>query len=391
MSGKIILKRGKEKPLRNHHPWIFSGAIQRVEEVSDGDTADVIAAGGEWLARASYNSRSQIAARVWTFTPDEQIDEVFFERRAVRALELRDRLRIGANEACRLIYAESDGLPGIIVDRYGDYLVVQFLTLGAERHNQEVTSILERMIKPRGIYERSDPDVLQKEGLATFVGVIAGEEPPDRIGIAENGFRFNVDVKEGHKTGFYLDQRTNRQLATQYMRGEVLNAFAYTGAFGVYAARGGARVTNLDASAPSLELARENFALNRVGEDAEFITGDVFEKLREYRAEGRRFDAVILDPPKFVQTRSQMERGLRGYKDINLLAFQLLRPNGFLVTFSCSGLVSADLFQKVVFGAAIDARRDAQIVEKLSQAADHPIALTFPESEYLKGLVVRAV
>ncbi|MBI4673720.1 MAG: class I SAM-dependent methyltransferase [Chloroflexi bacterium] len=401
MSGKIFLKRGKEKPLRHHHPWIFSGAIQRVENANDGDTVDVFDAGGEWLARAAYNARSQIAARVWTFERDEQIDREFFVRRIVGAKHLRTRLEeaidvVGANalplRAYRLVNAESDFLPGVVIDRYGEFLVAQFLTLGAELHKQTIAGVLQEQFGTRGIYERSDVDVRKKEGLQETTGVLWGAEPPGKIEIVENDLRFWVDVKRGHKTGFYLDQRVNRLRAVSYLMGDVLNVFAYTGAFGVYAAKiNNATVTNLDASASALELARENFALNGVAENAEFVTADAFEKLREYRGQGRKFDAIVLDPPKFVTSAANLERATRGYKDLNLLAFQLLNPNGFLITFSCSGLVSPDLFQKIVFGASVDAKRDAQIVEKLGQSPDHPIGLHFPEGEYLKGLILRVL
>lgn len=415
MTAKIFLKRGKEKPVLNHHPWIFSGAIARVENAQDGDTVDVFDAAGEWLARASYNSRSQIAARVWTFEHDEEIDRAFFDRRIERALEFRKslfqnqfpfspKMEIGfENTPIRLVNAESDFLPGVVVDRYNDFLVTQFLTLGAELHKKEIVDVLRELfpqdissvVRPppvviRGIYNRSDVDVRKKEGLEETTGVLSGEDPPDKIEIAENGLRFWVDVKRGHKTGFYLDQRVNRQRALPYLRGDVLNAFAYTGAFGVYAAKfNHAKVVNLDASASSLELARENFALNGVEENAEFIVADAFAKLREYRAQARKFDAVVLDPPKFATSQANLERATRGYKDLNMLAFQLLNPNGFLITFSCSGLVDGKLFQQIVFSAAVDAKRDAQILERLGQSPDHPIGLNFPEGEYLKGLVLQ--
>ncbi len=396
MAGKIFLKRGKEKPLLNHHPWIFSGAIARVEEASDGDEVDVYDAQGMWLARGSYNSRSQIAARVWTFASDEEIDREFFKRRLASSIGRRDEAVIGADNrssrlAYRLVNAESDGLPGLVVDRYDEFLVVQFLTLGVESYKAGFEDVLWELLKPRGIYERSDVDVRKREGLALVKGALRGEEPPGRIEIVEHGLYFYVDVKTGHKTGFYLDQRQNRRRAEPYLRGEVLNAFAYTGGFGVYSARAGAaQVLNVDTSGGSLNLARDNFALNGFEPCAEFSVGDAFEKLREFREQGRRFDAIVLDPPKFVSSRGRMESGLRGYKDINMLAFQLLRPGGYLVTFSCSGLVTPDLFQKVVFGAMRDADREGQIVEKLSQAPDHPISLAFHEAEYLKGLIVRA-
>ncbi len=402
MSGKLFLKRGKEKPLHNHHPWIFSGAIARVENANDGDTVEVYDAAGEWLARAAYNSRSQIAARVWTFERGEDIDDAFFRRRIERASEARKTLFQNLiqnslnfeldfeKSAIRLVNAESDFLPGIVIDRYSDYLVVQFLTLGAELRKKEIVGKLQEWFALRGVYERSDVEVRAKEGLKEVTGILLGQEPPDRIEIVENDLKFLVDVKRGHKTGFYLDQAVNRERAVQYLRGEVLNAFAYTGAFGVYAAkRNGAQVTNLDASASSLELARENFELNGVTANAEYVTADAFEKLRAYREQGRKFDAILLDPPKFATSRGNLERAARGYKDLNMLAFQLLKRDGFLVTFSCSGLVDAKLFQQIVFSAAVDAKRDAQIVEKLGQAPDHPIGLNFPEGEYLKGLILR--
>lgn len=414
MGAKIRLKRGKEKPLLNHHPWIFSGAIARVENANDGDTVEVFDAAGTWLARAAYNSRSQIAARVWTFERDENIDRDFFRRRIENAMVARSNVQTlerSTFNAFRLVNAESDFLPGIVIDRYADFLVAQFLTLGAELHKVEIVEVLKELFvenqslvsnlpspvsRPPSpvtcIYERSDVDVRKKEGLKETTGGLWGGEPPDRIEIIENGLRFLVDVKRGHKTGFYLDQRVNRQGAVPYLRGAVLNAFAYTGAFGVYAAKfNDARVVNLDASALALDLARENFVLNGVEANAEYVVADAFEKLRAYRAQGKKFDAIILDPPKFVTSQSNLERATRGYKDLNMLAFQLLNPNGFLITFSCSGLVDAKLFQQIVFGASVDSKRNAQIVEKLGQSPDHPIGLHFPEGEYLKGLILRVI
>lgn len=395
MSAKIILKRGKDKPLLNHHPWIFSGAIARVEDARDGDTVQVFDSEGQWLARASYNSRSQIAARVWTFEQAEQVDHEFFLDRIRRAVEFRKFLESAGSperSAIRLVNAESDGLPGVVVDRYADFLMVQALTLGAELHRTELVKALQELLAPRGIYERSDVDVRKKEGLKDTTGNLFGSDPPERVEIEEYGLHFLVDVKRGHKTGFYLDQRVNRQRAARYLRGEVLNAFAYTGAFGVYAAKPNeAHVTNLDASSAALELSKENFSLNGVEANGEYAPADAFEKLREYRAQGRKFDAIVLDPPKFVTSQANLERAARGYKDLNMLAFQLLKPDGFLVTFSCSGLLDAKLFQQIVFGAAVDAKRDAQIAERLGQSPDHPIGLYFPEGEYLKGLVLRVL
>ncbi len=391
MYPKIILKPNKEKPVLAHHPWIFSGAIAHAENARDGDTVDICDSSGAFIARGYYNAQSQIAVRVWTWD-DELIDRTFFQRRLQAALAARTTLiNHTTTNAYRWVNAESDGMPGLIVDRYADVVVVQCLTLGIEKRKAEIVACLVEL-GARNIYERSDVEVRAKEGLSACVGVLHGEEPPERIEILENGLKFLVDVKRGHKTGFYLDQRENRQKVAELFRAaEILNVFAYTGGFAVYlcAADPNARVINLDASHDALELARENMRLNHGEDRGEFIEGDAFYVLRQYRDRGQSFDAIILDPPKFVPTQAQLNAGLRGYKDINLLAFKLLKPGGWLATFSCSGQVSAAMFQKVVFEAATDAKRDAQIVAKLSQSPDHPILLAFPESEYLKGLLCR--
>lgn len=403
MVSRILLKHGKEKPVLAHHPWIFSGAIARVEDAHDGDTVDVFDSTDQWLARGYYNSRSQIAVRLWTWIREEPVDRAWLKTRLASAIAGRRALiDSGTTNACRLVNAESDRIPGLVVDRYADWVVVQFLTLGVEIRKRELVDLLAEMLEPRGIYERSDVDVREKEGLSPSVGVLYGSEPPGLIETRENGFRFLVDVKHGHKTGFYLDQSENRKRVAGFLSGcrrgeesgrttEVLNVFSYTGAFGVYAcsADSNARVINLDASADALKLAQENMRLNGFEARGEPVEGDAFQVLRRYRDQGRSFDTIILDPPKFVYSQSQLQSGLRGYKDINLLALKLLKRDGLLVTFSCSGLVTSDLHQKVVFGAAVDAGRDTQIVARLLQAPDHPILLSFPESEYLKGLVCR--
>ena len=426
----VILKPGRDKPIRQHHPWIFSGAVLRVKgDVTDGDVVDVVASDGTWLARGMLNRQSQIVVRLLTWKQDEAIDEAFWRSRLERAMAGRALLASsGDTTAYRLVSADSDGLPGLIVDRYGDWLVMQFLTLGAERWKQEIVGqvanlpyargVLDVRAKEglpqttgaerwkqeivgqvanlpyaRGVYERSDVDVRAKEGLPQTMGVLSGDEPPDLVQIRENGLRFLVDVKRGHKTGFYLDQRDNRRKVAPYLRGrEVLNCFAYTGAFAVYAMSAGARrVTNVDTSADALELARKNADLTGLADlsGLEYVVGDVFAELRRFRAEGRLFDAIILDPPKFAHNDQQLKRAARGYQDINRVAMNILRPDGILATFSCSGLVSPDLFQKIVFSASLQAGRDVQIVEKLGQSSDHPILATLPESEYLKGFLCR--
>jgi len=393
--GKVVLKPGKDRPVRGRHPWIFSGAIQRVEgKALDGSLVEVQAADGRWLARGYLNRRSQITARLLTWDEGEAIDDDFWARRLRRAIAARQTLADEARTtAYRLVYAESDGLPGLIVDRYGDFLVLQSLTLGIEQQKPLLVRLLADLLHPQGIYERSDVEVRRKEGMPETTGVLAGEAPPDLLEVVENGRRFLVDVQHGHKTGFYLDQRENRRRVAAYCPDtEVLDAFAYTGGFGVYAAAAQARrVVSVEASEEALGLAQRNFALNGLDVAAhEFVLGDVFEVLRGYRQAGRQFGVVILDPPKFAAAAGQVTGALRGYKDVNLLGLQLLRPGGVLATFSCSGLVGADLFQQVVWEASVDAGRDVQVIERLAQAPDHPVLLSFPEGEYLKGLICRA-
>jgi 23S rRNA (cytosine1962-C5)-methyltransferase len=391
----VTLKPGREKSVARRHPWIFSGALERVDgDPAPGDTVEVLSAEGQVLARGAYSPQSQIAVRIWTFDLAQPINGDWFRLRLTTALAARAAQAIASSETdcLRLVNAESDGLPGLVVDRYADYLVCQFLSAGAERWKPDLVQLLGDLLPVRGIYERSDVDVRQKEGLAPVTGVLSGDAPPEVVAVTENGVRFLVDVRRGHKTGFYLDQRDNRARIGQQAAGrEVLNCFAYSGGFGVFAQRGqAARVTHVDTSAPALELARRNSELNQLPADrSEFITADVFEFLRRCRDARREFDLIVLDPPKFAESRSQVEQAARGYKDINLLALKLLRPGGLLFTFSCSGLVTPDLFQKIVAGAALDAGRAVQIVGRMTQAADHPVALNFPEGEYLKGLLCR--
>ena len=392
----ITLKPGKEKPALHRHPWIFSGAIARIPEgIPDGQVVDVSDSQGQFVARGYLNRRSQITVRLLTWDEGEPVDTGFWTRRLEQAIQRRqDLLRPGFATACRLVHAESDLLPGLIVDTYGDFVVLQSLTLGIEQVKTELVSILAGLLHCQGIYERSDVDVREKEGLAQHKGVLSGQEPPDLVEIHENGHRFLVDLKQGQKTGFYLDQRDNRARLGCYCSGQsVLNAFAYTGGFAVYAHAAGARsVVNIDTSADALALARRNVQLNGLPDDAdEYVVGDVFAVLRQYRAAGRTFDLIALDPPKFAYAQSQVNAAARGYKDINWLSMQLLSPGGILFSLSCSGLVTPDLFQKILFGASVDAHRDVQILSKLSQAADHPILLSFPEGEYLKGLVCRVL
>jgi len=391
----LILKQGRERAVRQRHPWLFAGAVARLDDdAQDGGVVDVFSADREWLARGYLNRRSQIVVRLLSWDREQEIDGDFWRVQLARALAGRAVLMSDPNStACRLVNAESDGLPGLVVDRYGDWLVLQVLTLGMEQWKAALVGLLMDLLDGvRGVYERSDVDVREKEGLEPSTGWLWGDEPPDLVEVLENGYHFLVDIKGGHKTGFYLDQRENRHRLTAYCGdAQVLNAFAYTGAFGVYALAGGAAaVINVDTSAQALDLAHRHVALNGfVGADVTYETEDVFAQLRAYRAAGRQFDVIVLDPPRFALSRSHIKRASRGYKDINWIACQILQPGGWLFTFSCSGLVSRDLFQKIVFGAALDAGRDVQIVARMSQAGDHPVGLNFPEADYLKGLICR--
>lgn len=393
-----VLKPGREKPVIQRHPWVFSGALQAIPAAApDGGLIDLVSADRRWLARGYLNRASQIQIRLLTWDPEEAIDAAFWRRRLAAAVERRASLQ-AATTACRLVYGENDYLPGLIVDRYGDVLVLQAGTLGIDRRKSQLAQMLLEITGCRSVLERSDTAARRLEGLAAGHGPLAGEPPPAQVEIEEAGLRFVVDLSGGQKTGFYLDQRANRRRIAAYSAGaRVLNGFSYTGAFALHAlAAGAAHVTNIDSSVEALELAEANLRLNGFDPDrqSENIAGDIFQVLRDWRdsfEDEDRFDLIILDPPKFAQTKQQVERALRGYKDINLLALRLLKPGGFLATFSCSGLVSADLFQKVVFGAAVDAGRDVQILEWLRQDCDHPVALTFPEGEYLKGLICRVL
>lgn len=392
----VQLHPGKDKPVRQHHPWIFSGAVAHVRgDLTPGALVDVTDARGEWLARGYCNPKSQILVRLLTWEPTE-INRDFWRQRLMAAAGARAALAADPQtDAYRLVYAESDGVPGLIVDRYGDWLTVQFLTAGVEAQRESLLSLLADLFSPVGIVDRSDAAVRRQEGLPLRSEVAWGEPPPADLEIREHGYRFGVDLLGGQKTGFYLDQRENRRIVAAHASGRrVLNAFSFTGAFGVYALAAGAQhVTQVDSAHEALVGAETALRLNGFDPDAqaEAIVGDVFQVLRAFRDAGRKFDLVILDPPKFAKSKAELDGAARGYKDINLLGLKLLAPGGLLATFSCSGLVSADLFQKIVFGASVDAGRNAQIIARLGQGADHPILLSFPEGEYLKGLLCRSM
>jgi 23S rRNA (cytosine1962-C5)-methyltransferase len=390
----VILKPGREHSVLRRHPWLFSNAIAHVkDEPGPGMTVEVVSAGGELLGRGAFSPRSQIAVRMWTFDAQTVVDSALLRSRIERAVQARRMLgllREGA--ACRLVNAESDGMPGLTVDRYADYTICQLTAAGVELYRREIVAALADVVPCAGIYERSDVSVRQKEGLPLRTGLLWGREPPETVEICEGLCRYKVDVRLGHKTGWYLDQAENRAVVAGYCAGGgVLNCFSYTGGFSIAALSAGSRhVTNVDSSASVLGLARQNMVLNGIdAQQAENITGNAFQVLRGFRDSRREFDVIIVDPPKLVESEKQLQRGGAAYKDINLLALKLLRPGGVLATFSCSGRVDAALFQNILAQAAADAGREAQIIRHLGQAADHPVGLSFPEGAYLKGLVCR--
>jgi 23S rRNA (cytosine1962-C5)-methyltransferase len=389
----MVLKKGRERSLKRRHPWIFSGAVEKVQgSPQAGDTVQVRDIAGNPLALAAYSPSSQIRARVLTFDLSEAVDAAFFARRIDHAIRLRKDIT-GARHtnALRLVHGESDGLPGLIVDRYADVLVAQFLAAGIERWREPILDALTDLAGCEAIFERSDAEVRKLEGLEPRVGFARGNQAASRCPIIEYGLNFRVDVEQGQKTGFFLDQRENRQRVRALAAGrDVLDGFCYTGGFAIAALAGGAkRVTAIESSAPALEVAKDNLAANPLDASRiEWMQADVFGQLRTLRDRGAKFDMIVLDPPKFAPTAAQARNAARAYKDINLLALKLLAPGGLLATFSCSGGVSPELFQSIGAGAALDAGGGAKLVERFGAAPDHPVALEFPEGEYLKGLLV---
>jgi 23S rRNA (cytosine1962-C5)-methyltransferase len=399
--GVIRIKRGREKPIGKRHPWVFSGAIAHAENAVDGELVTLVDHKNRFLARGYWNSQSQIQVRIMSWL-DEPIDEGWWRKMLARAICSRAGLDAGG-AAYRLVNAENDFIPGLIVDRYGDWLVLQALTCYIDAEKVRIVDLLRELTGIENVYERSDVDARKKEGLAPAVGLLRGKAPPGLVEIIE-GACFQVDIERGHKTGFYLDQRENRRALANLVSDcretadetlTLLNMFCYTGGFAVAAGHfGSVRSVNVDSSYAALELAEANFARNGYdvqthGETAEFIQADAFDYLRHCIDEAMTFDFVLLDPPKFARHKGQTQRAARGYKDLNLNAFKLVREGGCLLTCSCSGAISRGFFQQIVFSALADAGREAQIVRRLSAAADHPVALTFPEGEYLKGLLLR--
>jgi 23S rRNA (cytosine1962-C5)-methyltransferase len=397
---ELVLKPGKERSLLRRHPWVYDTAVARVAGApASGETVAVRGHDGRWLAWAAYSPASTLRARCWSFDEADRIDAAWLAARVREAVARRAHLA-GASDALRLVFGEADGLPGLIADRYADQLVVQFQAAGVEAHREALLDALADATGCADIFDRSDSAGRAREGLAPAHGVARGAEPPQRIGIVEHGRRFLVDVRAGHKTGWYADQRDNRDLAARLAERagaragrapRALNCFCYTGGFSVALAAGGATpVLSIDSSADALALGRENWRLNGLADDAgQWRADNVFEALRALRAEERRFDLIVLDPPKFAASHHHVERAARAYKDINLSALRLLDRGGFLLTFSCSGAVGVDLFQKIVAGAVIDAGVEALLLRRLAAGEDHPLRMTHPEGEYLKGLLLQ--
>lgn len=391
---EIALRRGRDASLRRRHPWVYSGALQDAtpSDVEPGETVRIVDAFGAPLALAAWSPRSRIRARVWSFDPETSIDETFLRQRLLQAIGRRGTKAHEPGAACRLIFSESDELPGLIVDRYDDVLVCQLLSAGMEVHREVIADQLMDLTGASCLYERSDASIREREGLSPRSGLLRGGLPADRPVIQEGDARYRVDVLQGHKTGFYLDQVANRALAGELAAGRrVLNCFSYTGAFSVATLLGGARhVTSVEASASALEQADEHVRDNGLPVAChESLCANVFQQMRAFREQGRRFDMIILDPPRFADSRTQLKKASRAYKDIALQAGHLLEPGGLLMTFSCSGAIDMPLFQKITADALLDAGRLGQVQRWLYQHSDHPVALPFPESLYLKGLVCR--
>lgn len=391
MLPRIVLKRGREKPLLRGHPWVFSGAVGKVEgDFSPGDTGEVYSAEGQFLGRGHLNPHSQIIFRLLT-EKKEELGPPFLKERIFRASGLREKWLEGKTNAYRVINGEGDFLPGLIVDRYGETLVLQCLTAGMERLKGVLIDILVDHFSPHVLYERSDTATRKEEGLSEASGLLYGKEVPDLVEIEEYGAHFRADVKRGQKTGFYLDQRENRFSLERLSQGrKILDCFCYTGAFSIHAGLGGANeIVLIDSSEEALNMAEDHFRINRLEKlQHRLIHGDTFEVMRSLEPE---FDIVILDPPPFAKKKSHLAKASRGYKDLNLWAFRLLKKDGRLFTFSCSHHMSWDLFQKVVFAAAVDSGKRIQLLGRMGHPIDHPISLSHPEGEYLKGMICRVV
>lgn len=393
---EIKLKKGKEKAVYQRHPWVFSGALDKVKgKPENGDVVKVLDAQGDFLAYGYYNDQSRVAVRLLEWDENVNIDEAWYEQKVNTAIDGRANLLSNdATTACRLIFSEADFLPGLIVDRYADFLSVQILSSGIEKAKDTIIKVLVKRLQPKGIFDRSDATARTHEGITAENGLIWGENPAEFIEVKENRIKYHINIAEGQKSGFYCDQRDNRSILASYSKGKiVLDCFSYSGGFSLNAfAQGAAEVTSVDSSALAIETLKQNIALN--GFDAAkhiAIQSDVNKQLRQFNDEDKKFDIVILDPPKYAPSRSALDRAARAYKDLNRRGLMLLESGGLLATFSCSGAVDIETFKQIIAWAALDAGKEVQIIKQFCQPEDHPVRLSFPEGEYLKGLLLRVV
>ncbi|RWU07515.1 class I SAM-dependent rRNA methyltransferase [Pedobacter chitinilyticus] len=393
---EIKLKKGKEKAVYQRHPWVFSGALDKVKgKPENGDVVKVLDAQGEFLAYGYYNDQSRVAVRLLEWDENVSIDEAWYEQKVNTAIDGRAHLLANeATTACRLIFSEADFLPGLIVDRYADFLSVQILSSGIEKAKDTIIKVLVKRLQPKGIFDRSDATARTHEGITAENGLLWGENPAEFIEVKENGIKYHINIAEGQKSGFYCDQRDNRSILASYSKGKtVLDCFSYSGGFSLNAfAQGAAEVTSVDSSALAIETLKQNMVLNQFDAAKHVaIQSDVNKQLRQFNDEGKKFDVVVLDPPKYAPSRSALDRAARAYKDLNRRGLMLLESGGLLATFSCSGAVDIETFKQIIAWAALDAGKEVQIIKQFCQPEDHPVRLSFPEGEYLKGLLLRVV
>ncbi|MGN7203641.1 class I SAM-dependent rRNA methyltransferase [Pedobacter sp. SAFR-022] len=393
---EVILKKGKEKAALQRHPWIFSGALDRIKgSPANGEVVRVLAADKAFLAYGYFNEKSRVAVRMLEWDEAKTIDRGWYQQKIRTAIASRAHvLQHGDTNTCRLVFSEADFLPGLIVDRYADFLSLQILSAGIENAKEEIISILREELQPKGIFDKSDATARGHEDLEVANGLLWGEQPPEFLEVKENGILYHINIAGGQKSGFYCDQRDNRQILAAYTAGRaVLDCFSYSGGFSLNSLKAGAtHVTSVDSSALALETLQQNIDLNGFDKaQSTVVQSDVNKQLRAFKEEGRKFDVIVLDPPKYAPSRSALDRAARAYKDLNRHGMGLLESGGLLATFSCSGAVDIETFKQIIAWAALDAGKEIQIVKQFSQPEDHPVRISFPEGEYLKGLLLRVL